>query len=1098
MRGDAPENDATDPGAAATEETTSGGRRASIVMLQHLMKRVPHSSSPSQYTTLVSSPSDSSGSSANESRNKQSGEQEVIHVSPEDGVNVARINPFHAHNLESGSQGQVTEDDGVESNLNTHFVPPPGFQSSPLDLQPEVQTVENGDKFSELQKDLFHPWTLAQNSSDSDHLPLNNLFKANPSRTPDLPRTSDLFKGAELFQAAAQADKSPGIFMDPFKSPSNQANGLLQSSQSAVGNPFHTASASEADLFQAVPTNVKDNRDPFTKENGLFGVASEENRDLFSSSSTSAVDPFPSPVARDLFQDLSSVEDPFGPTPSKQHDPFHDVSSGTPDFFLPLPSKADSRDVFQTVPSNAAFSRPSFNCASETRLDPLMSPGLFRATESPPVDRPTTSSSRVVLTTPRGTKHAVLHPTPFSQARNLSVSPSQSLGEMTHVQTFKRPPKPLPRTRPRRPEKLPTPEKTIEPEPTQPTPSLKPALSPLPKPVVRRKPKTPDNQPVEPENYVVFEDILLTGQERCVEDWPDDSPELNPEFRPVKTDSDGGSGEDQDASGARSKEKFVEDMKDGRSRTLPTSPKSSQKKPLRTRVNQLLRRASAASALPEGRHGPQVQHDDDKGKKSIGKKNSITRRWSEGTALDNGPEEEEEQDGGESQHEEKRKNKMKIKFVPHRGFAITSKRGDDEVKGARGFTPPARSRVRSRSPSTSLFISQGDAFEDVGEMKVLRVQSTSKKKPTKTKLLHVARRSSKVVQLPASSPQDDGPTGRDFLGGGEMFYSDEEETYKLKKSQKLKGFRRSKVQAEWFAARKDERALAGWEDEEEDGDTDSLMEWWNNVEQWDEVPSDDDNVVMEDESKSFSVLADKVHRGLRVFNKAFTERAEVLWQSIITLHAIADDIRDFHQKAKIAGITGGTTTAVGGVTAIAGLALAPFTFGASLVVTAVGVGVATAGGIASASAAISDNVNNMHDRKKVETVLREYEGHLLHIGKILHFVDQGVYKLRGHPFLRSGTQHYSEDWEVRRTVQILCLVDSPVMRATGLTDAAVATVQSLFKGMDKYFIKDSRELKKGCRREVVSQIKQVANMLNDTIVELNAVREELHDATGHA
>lgn len=56
---------------------------------------------------------------------------------------------------------------------------------------------------------------------------------------------------------------------------------------------------------------------------------------------------------------------------------------------------------------------------------------------------------------------------------------------------------------------------------------------------------------------------------------------------------------------------------------------------------------------------------------------------------------------------------------------------------------------------------------------------------------------------------------------------------------------------------------------------------------------------------------------------------------------------------------------MGGVTAIAGLALAPFTFGASLVITAVGVGVATAGGIASASAAISDNVNNMHDRKKV-------------------------------------------------------------------------------------------------------------------------------------
>lgn len=117
--------------------------------------------------------------------------------------------------------------------------------------------------------------------------------------------------------------------------------------------------------------------------------------------------------------------------------------------------------------------------------------------------------------------------------------------------------------------------------------------------------------------------------------------------------------------------------------------------------------------------------------------------------------------------------------------------------------------------------------------------------------------------------------------------------------------------------------------------------------------------------RSFTILADKVHRGLRVFNKVFTERAEVLWQDIIKLHAIADDINEFHQKAKIAGITGGTTTAVGGVTAIAGLALAPFTFGASLVITAIGVGVATAGGITSASAAISDNVNNMQDQKKV-------------------------------------------------------------------------------------------------------------------------------------
>uniref|UniRef100_A0A3B5B4A8 Si:cabz01007807.1 n=1 Tax=Stegastes partitus TaxID=144197 RepID=A0A3B5B4A8_9TELE len=277
-------------------------------------------------------------------------------------------------------------------------------------------------------------------------------------------------------------------------------------------------------------------------------------------------------------------------------------------------------------------------------------------------------------------------------------------------------------------------------------------------------------------------------------------------------------------------------------------------------------------------------------------------------------------------------------------------------------------------------------------------------------------------------------------------------------------------------------------------DTDSLMEWWYTVER--ESQSDGNQATKINSWMSFTILADKVHRGLRVFNKVFTERAEVLWQSIIMLHAIADDISDFHHKAKIAGITGGTTTAVGGVTAIAGLALAPFTFGASLVITAVGVGVATAGGITSASAAISDNVNNMHDRKKVEAVLLDYENHLLDIGKILHFINQGLYKLRGHPFLRSGTQHYSEDWEIRRAVQMVSLVDSPVMRATEITDGAVASLQGLFKGIDQYFIKDSRELKKGCKKEMVGQIKEVATVLNDGIVELNAIREELQDTTG--
>lgn len=132
----------------------------------------------------------------------------------------------------------------------------------------------------------------------------------------------------------------------------------------------------------------------------------------------------------------------------------------------------------------------------------------------------------------------------------------------------------------------------------------------------------------------------------------------------------------------------------------------------------------------------------------------------------------------------------------------------------------------------------------------------------------------------------------------------------------------------------------------------------------------------------------------------------------------------------------------------------------------------------------------------MEIILQEYEAQLLDLSKILHFVDQGMYKLRGHPFLRSGTQHYSESWEIRQAVQMISLVDRPVIRAVDTTDSAIASVRGLFKGIDNYFLKDSRELKKGCKKEVVGRIKQVANLLNDAIVTLNAIREELHEATG--
>ncbi|KAK1890239.1 Apolipoprotein L domain containing protein 1 [Dissostichus eleginoides] len=910
------------------------------------------------------------------------------------------------------------------------------------------------------------------------------------------------------------------------------------------------------------------------------------------------------------------------------------------------PEKNQQLDVFGMTSSNTApeavYSTSSVGSQSDIKLDMLSSPDLFKTTSikaPPPAVRPKPSIRQhdIILTTPQGSTHDILQPSPFSRARNLSMTPSQSAAENTHVSNFKRPPKPLPRTRPTRtektplaekpperpppptnhiettdkpekPERPPAPANPIAPEAIVPKTSPKPAFRPLSKP----KPLEETKEFVK-ENFAVFEDVLLMGQERCIEDWPEDSPQLNPQFKPsgtlrlrresmrMKMDSEGGSVEDLDGFGVKKKDKKFrlsilsrrssKKISEERRSTLPTLGKSSKeylsetnmsteekedweqygmdykKKNVKTKVNKLLRRASTNSSVLEGKqmngHLPQDLKAEEIRRQRVSKKGSTVRRWSETGAHGYTP----------------RKN--------------SKERSQDELFGAHGYTPRKKSQVTTPCSSVKLLMDDKH-FQKTrpmsagfnGDEDPYEMEDCKPKKPTKMKMLQTGRRSSKENMLDDNNAQkkkgsfsaeeldDDewmedckpktskkkGPltlprksakgqseatgfsqqnpqqaasdpfaeddftqTGKDFMSPGEYSEEGEVETCKPKKKSKLKGFKKHKTKskanhpeyedppgatsadflseaarAEWLAAQMDEQALEELEDDYEDGDTDSLMEWWHTVEQWDEVPSDDeDKVLKEDESKSFTVLADKVQRGLRVFNKIFTERAEFLWQSILRLHAIADDINTFHHKAKIAGITGGTTTAVGGVAAIAGLALAPFTLGVSLVITAVGVGVATAGGIASASAAISDNVHNLHDRKKVEIVLGDYEAHLLAIGKILHFVNQGLIKLRGHPFLRSGTQHYSKDWEIRRAVQMISLVDTPVMRGTEITDNLVASVQRLFTGMDKYFAKDSRELKKGCKKEVVCQIKEVANVLNVGIVDLNSIREELQDATGN-
>lgn len=128
--------------------------------------------------------------------------------------------------------------------------------------------------------------------------------------------------------------------------------------------------------------------------------------------------------------------------------------------------------------------------------------------------------------------------------------------------------------------------------------------------------------------------------------------------------------------------------------------------------------------------------------------------------------------------------------------------------------------------------------------------------------------------------------------------------------------------------------------------------------------------------------------------------------------------------------------------------------------------------------------------------MQDYETRLAELRRCLHFVAEGVYRLRSHPLLRRNN-YYAGDWEVRRALQTISLVGEPVEQAQDVVEKSTTALNSVCKSMDNYFSKDSKELKVGCKKEVTAQVNMLAKLLHDGLVELNSLRDQLMEAIGH-
>ncbi|KAG8541860.1 hypothetical protein GDO81_028120 [Engystomops pustulosus] len=272
--------------------------------------------------------------------------------------------------------------------------------------------------------------------------------------------------------------------------------------------------------------------------------------------------------------------------------------------------------------------------------------------------------------------------------------------------------------------------------------------------------------------------------------------------------------------------------------------------------------------------------------------------------------------------------------------------------------------------------------------------------------------------------------------------------------------------------------------------------------------SDDDSTIPETGLTTHSILKPKdlelllkIREYLQDFINTVRFLIETIPGIITDMTTIADDLDKFHRGATIASVTGSTFGIAGGITTIVGLALAPFTLGASLIVSAVGVGVAVAGGVTGAGASIADTVNV---RKKCNTV-REFVSQINEMIERLKEVSDNINSVleiiqhwsTGDQFLdvsRLFGRGAFSALEVGRMVQLSKLTtvaSRGAQLATRGVQAAAAVsgvLAALFIIIDAIFIvRGAMDLHKGGKSEEAAKIRKCAAELETIHLDLQEV-----------
>ncbi|XP_061581222.1 calcium/calmodulin-dependent protein kinase type II subunit beta-like [Cololabis saira] len=205
---------------------------------------------------------------------------------------------------------------------------------------------------------------------------------------------------------------------------------------------------------------------------------------------------------------------------------------------------------------------------------------------------------------------------------------------------------------------------------------------------------------------------------------------------------------------------------------------------------------------------------------------------------------------------------------------------------------------------------------------------------------------------------------------------------------------------------------------------------------------------------------------------------EELQTKLKALRDLADDLERVHEGASIGSLAGGVIGAVGGVTSIVGLILAPFTLGASLIVTGVGVGVGAVGGLTAGVSNITNMVNQSADRKAVHSIIKEFEQKISAVVTWLQEISDSLQTISSqYPQTCEGDGNYREEnlkrlglsagkglsgvTELIRLATVVNIgrIAAQASRTVRVAEVATGVLSGLFIAVDIFFIAmDAKEI----------------------------------------